>query len=123
MLRRRLMYGSLFVVLALIVALAGMFSPSIFRSPFGPSVLMAQDLQPFDKPPAGQTFVGESKCSSCHIEQNLSLEENEACQGLRGSPREVSDRQILLEVPHDRLRGRDWFQECRSHAWPGGNLL
>jgi hypothetical protein len=58
-------------LLVLIVTFAGLFSSNALRSLPVPSELYAQDLKPLDKPPAGQTFVGEKVCASCHFEQDL----------------------------------------------------
>jgi len=78
---RRFLHCSLFTLLVLTVAFAGLFSPIASRSPFEPSALFAQDLKPLDKPPAGQTFVGEKLCSSCHFDQNLTWRKSKHSKG------------------------------------------
>ncbi|HLN32556.1 MAG TPA: cytochrome c family protein [Gemmataceae bacterium] len=81
MIDRRFLCCSLFTLLVLIVAFAGLFSPTAILSPLGPSTLFAQDLKPLDKPPAGQTFVGEKVCSSCHFDQSLTWRKTKHAKG------------------------------------------
>lgn len=71
MTRPKLLWCSLLTLLILALAYAGVFSPGSLRSPLGTPAVFGQDLKPLDKPPAGQTYVGEKVCSSCHFEQNL----------------------------------------------------
>lgn len=69
---RRFLPYSVGASLVLLGLLAGYFLPIALRAPVGVPEAWAQDLKPLDKPPAGQTYVGEKVCSSCHFDQNLS---------------------------------------------------
>jgi hypothetical protein len=62
----------------------------------GVSVLFAQDLKPLDKPPTGQTYVGEKTCSSCHFDQNLTWRKSKHAKGFEIVPEKYrSDKTCL----------------------------
>ena len=78
---RKLLYCSLLILPVLIAAVVELFSPTALRVPFGASSLFAQGLKPLEKPPAGQTYVGEKVCSSCHFEQSLMWRKTKHAKG------------------------------------------
>lgn len=81
MISRRILNSALLTLFVGAVAVVGLFSPMNIRFPFGVSSLFAQDMKPFDKPPDGQTFVGEKVCSSCHFDQNLTWRKSKHSKG------------------------------------------
>jgi hypothetical protein len=48
--------------------------------------LLAQDQKPLDKPPAGQTYVGEKKCASCHFDQDLNWKKTKHAKSFDDMP-------------------------------------
>jgi len=78
---RRILCCLLVTFPLLIVAIAALYLQTDFRSPIGPSSLLAQDLKPLEKPPTGQTYVGEKVCSSCHFEQSLVWKKSKHSKG------------------------------------------
>jgi hypothetical protein len=93
---RRFLHGLLFTLLVLLVAFAGLSSSNALRSPFGAPALFAQDEKPLEKPPTGQTYVGEKVCSSCHFEQNLTWRKTKHAKGFEDLPEKYrSDNSCL----------------------------
>lgn len=86
MTRRRCLYCLAITLPVLIVAFAGLLLPTALPSSLGPSALFAQDLKPLDKPPTGQTYVGEKVCASCHFEQDLTWRKTKHAKGFEIVP-------------------------------------
>jgi hypothetical protein len=102
----RILCGSLCTLAVLIAAFAGLFPQTAIRSPLGTSTLQAQDLKPLDKPPAGQTFVGEKVCSSCHFEQNLAWRKTKHAKGFEILPEKYKTDKSCLKC-HTTGFGQD----------------
>jgi Cytochrome c554 and c-prime len=94
---RRLLYFLILILPVLIVALTSLFSPTAIHSLLGPSALFAQDLKPLDKPPAGQTFVGEKVCASCHFAQDLTWRKSKHAKGFEILPAKYRSDKSCLE--------------------------
>jgi Cytochrome c554 and c-prime len=75
-------------VLALLVLMAAvaLFWSAPLGFSLGSSPLFAQDLKPLDKPPSGQTYVGEKVCASCHFEQDLTWRKSKHAKGFEIVP-------------------------------------
>lgn len=83
---RKFVRRSVGMLLVLVGALATLLIPTTKRCPLGPSALLAQDLKPFDKPPADQTYVGKNACASCHFEQAVSWKTTKHAKGFEILP-------------------------------------
>jgi hypothetical protein len=92
----RFWYRSLFSLLALIVAVAVGFSANAIRLPLAEAPLPVQDQKPLEKPPTGQTFVGEKACAACHFEQNMTWKKTKHAKGFEVLPEKYrSDNSCL----------------------------
>jgi hypothetical protein len=80
------LYGCVITLLALIVAWAGLVPSTPIHGLLRPSALFAQDLKPLDRPPEGQTFVGEKVCASCHFAQDLAWRKTKHAKGFEILP-------------------------------------
>ncbi|MFO0969844.1 MAG: cytochrome c family protein [Gemmataceae bacterium] len=93
-----------FSALAVVVGLLGVF---IARQYFGSDTprLVAQE-KPFEKPPAGQTFVGSKECASCHFDQFLTWRETKHAKGFEVLPAKYQDDASCLKC-HATGHGQD----------------
>jgi hypothetical protein len=74
------------VSLLALAVYVGVFHAPSANSPLDLPTATAQDLKPLEKPPAGQTYVGEKVCSSCHFEQNLAWRKSKHSKGFEILP-------------------------------------
>lgn len=88
------------VLLLVFVAFGAMvacFGLSTNHGPFGESAVWAQDFKPLDKPPAGQTYVGEKTCASCHFEQDLVWRKTKHAKGFEILPAKYREDKSCLK--------------------------
>ena len=96
MISRRFVRYSLGLMFVLIGSVAGWIVLTGLQSLLGVPAALAQDLKPLDKPPAGQTYVGEKSSASCHFEQDLSWKKTKHAKGFANLPAKyIADKTCL----------------------------
>jgi hypothetical protein len=113
----RLLQGSLIALLVLILAFSGLLPLPILGTPLGESEVFAQDLKPLDKPPLGQTYVGEKVCSSCHFDQNLTWRKSKHAKGFEILPEKYKADQSCLKCHTTGFGEENGFKS--AEATPG----
>lgn len=98
MVGQRFCRGALGAAALVAAILACMLLPADGRCPVCPGQVRAQDDQkPFDKPPAGQKFVGEKVCASCHFEQDLTWRKTKHAKGFEILPEKYRENKDCLK--------------------------
>jgi len=95
-------------------AMAGWFGPSANHCPFGVSAVLAQDQKPLDKPPAGQTYVGEKTCASCHFDQDLTWRKTKHAKGFEILPAKYHEDKSCLKCHSTGFGEETGFKSLES---------